>query len=227
MLKKYLFAFMAVALVLVGGIFLMWHKKTRQIPAQNQTNEEAALGTPLRVSESVDTADWQTYRNEEYGFTLQYPATWSAEEFYSAGYGMPVDCSKPQRSQECPYFGVAFSAMSDESARKQPVVFNTFSYKKDSDTKADEAEVEVPTWERRMPTGSTYWKSNSNFPMFGSCFTQAGIPHTRLKAADVGFYFSTFYNVPDDMSMDAAEEFCSQEIPDLIFDKIVESFKSI
>mgnify|MGYP000915304163 CR=1 FL=1 len=224
MQQRYLYVFIGIGIVLLGGVFLVWSKETRQIPAQNQINGEGSVGIP--IGEILDTPDWKTYQNKTLGFIVQYPATWSAEEFYSAGFGMPVDCHNLQRSKECPNFGVAFSPMSHGDSETGSVVFNTFSQRLNTSIKNDDFAIENPSWKKTTAVGNEYYKNNSYFPIYGSCLTQASIPRVSLKE-DVGFYFTTFYDVPVDMYIDAAEEFCSQEIPDLIFDAVVESFRPI
>lgn len=224
MQKRYLYALTGISVVFAGGAFVVWGKKTWHALPQNLTSKEEVVQTPK--AESLDISDWKIYQNKSLGFIVRYPATWSAEEFYSAGFGMPVDCHNLQRSKECPNFGVAFSPASHDDLETSSVVFNTFSQSLNTSIKNDDLAMENPSWQKTTDVGNEYFKNNSYFPLYASCWTQASIPHLSLKG-DVGFYFSTFHEVPGDMYMDAAEEFCSQEIPDRIFDAIVESFRTI
>lgn len=64
--------------MLVGGIFLVWSKRMQPEPPQNQTLTEEAVNTPK--VEHLDTSDWKTYRNEEFGFKFKYPTDWLLEE---------------------------------------------------------------------------------------------------------------------------------------------------
>lgn len=226
MQQRYLSALTGIGIVLVGGIFLVWSKKTQRVPPQSQTLALAEEAVKTPKVERLDTSDWKTYQNKTYGFIVRYPATWSAKEFYSAGYGMPIDCQKIQRSKECPNFGVVFSPMSHDNLKTSSVVLDTFSQKTNRSVKNDDRTEETASWKKMTDVGTEYFKNNSYFPLYGSCWTQANIPHVSLKGG-IGFYFSTFYEVPGDIYIDAAEKFCSQEIPDLIFDAIVESFRPI
>lgn len=51
----------------------------------NANENTNAVGTALELSEDItdteiDTSDWETYTNEEYGFSFKYPSEWEVKE---------------------------------------------------------------------------------------------------------------------------------------------------
>jgi len=57
---------LVVVLALLAGV-LVWQKGKKTIP------EQVVENTPVEQVEPLNTADWKTYRNEEYGFGFEYP----------------------------------------------------------------------------------------------------------------------------------------------------------
>lgn len=58
----------ALVILIVAGVLVYWQQpKNSENPSQ-----------PVNQSQAP-TSDWQTYRNEQYGFEMQYPADWNVE----------------------------------------------------------------------------------------------------------------------------------------------------
>jgi len=74
-----------IILALIGGGVFWYLKTQKQEPVNNNepvvNNEGEENGD---VGEEIDTSDWLTYRNEEYGFEVKYPSVWYIE---SPAYG--------------------------------------------------------------------------------------------------------------------------------------------
>lgn len=79
MSKKIIISIVAVIiLTLIGGGVWYWQKsETVNPPVTENENPK---------SETINTDDWQTYRNEEYGFEVKYPSTWLLNNTQSSIY---------------------------------------------------------------------------------------------------------------------------------------------
>jgi len=82
------------------GVTLRYQNTTETPPELQQINEEQTIREQV-MTEPIDTSDWQTYRNDEFGFEVKYPTTWQVEEFSDLhlSYGTVLDSSGPQKDR--------------------------------------------------------------------------------------------------------------------------------
>ena len=72
-------------LIILGGSF--WFVKNKKVENRNKevSQEEVVAqednqGQQETDIEKIDTSNWHTYRNEEFGFEFKYPVDWIVEE---------------------------------------------------------------------------------------------------------------------------------------------------
>jgi hypothetical protein len=82
-----------VVLVAVGGIWYWRKNQSSQNPVQI-TSSTGQTSQPNKASSTGDTAinDWKTYQNNQLGYTVKYPSTWSLSEKNDFAYfALPSD----------------------------------------------------------------------------------------------------------------------------------------
>ncbi len=71
--------FAVILAVVAGGVWYARKPAPETTPVAEPTTPEVVTPGDNESGE-VDTSDWKTYRNEEYGFELDYPNDWSVAE---------------------------------------------------------------------------------------------------------------------------------------------------
>ena len=83
-----------IVLALIGGGVVWYFKIQKQEPVNPPVTENnnpveerennELTGEVVSGGDEIDTSDWLTYRNEEYGFELKYPQGWEIDIYSEA-----------------------------------------------------------------------------------------------------------------------------------------------
>ena len=73
-MNKRLLILLLIMFLISGGIYWVW--QSRSVTAPSVTPEPVVVTEPNQSETSIDTSNWKTYRNEEYGFEVKYPKDW-------------------------------------------------------------------------------------------------------------------------------------------------------
>ncbi len=93
--KNILLLIVAVVVVAVFAFIVVSNKAPQQ--QQKQVN--------LNQGKEVDISDWQTYRNEEYGFEVKYPQNWYWEDYTEDFKHLTIGFYRPNNKRGWEYFG--------------------------------------------------------------------------------------------------------------------------
>jgi len=87
-------AIVITAAVVGGGAYYYLNNKAEEEKAELEDSETSATTTD-------ETADWQTYTNEEYGFSFKYPADWEiSKKTFSEQGGKILTLISPETAQK-------------------------------------------------------------------------------------------------------------------------------
>lgn len=229
--KILILATIFILAALVGGVLWVAKEKSERMALEKQNKERTAQmqnkqDEPKQLdnfgqNSDIDTSNWKMYRNEEYGFEVRYPEDAEVETFYSNGIGSPVDCKKTP--EKCLNFSIKIQNKKGENL----ITMETFSKELPIKNNTNEENSGSLTFHRggKTVSGNNYTKNNSYFPMFSSCFTVVSFPGVNLRKND-GFHFFKFYEIQGQVSLDDAKISCAKENKDVVFDEIIESFRT-
>jgi len=79
-----------IALLAIGGVFGVLQK--RQVSMKQPVMIDPVVETPVQNEPEnvIDTSDWKTYRNDEYGFEFKYPKDWKVEKRSGVNFDLSI-----------------------------------------------------------------------------------------------------------------------------------------
>jgi uncharacterized membrane protein YvbJ len=81
MLKKIIIiTSIIVAVIIIGVITVYINQRQKGEEVRKEPVAQPEESTIESIIEFIDTSDWRTYRNEEYGFEIRYPVNWSVHD---------------------------------------------------------------------------------------------------------------------------------------------------
>lgn len=79
--KKWAAIYTVIAIVIYGGLYYFYLGK--QNPYSSNYSSPTTAKTPTSVPTVDPTADWKTYNNSKYNYTVQYPDDWSVVDVHT------------------------------------------------------------------------------------------------------------------------------------------------
>ena len=117
MSKKIIISVVAVVILALIGGGAVWYFKQSNKPVNPPVTENDPGQNASTTTENVDTSNWLTYRNEEYGFEFRYPkdfianeskvATWVTIDLFSGNEKKFTISNKPQGVETANFFDIA------------------------------------------------------------------------------------------------------------------------
>ncbi len=118
-------ALVLITIVVIASAGLIWWEFNKQETEEDNVVINSQTNTTENVNSSVNTSDWLTYTNDEYGYSLNYPSTWFMEERVityennnvdQAYWYINITPENPSQSDIQTQFAITlFNALSDEA----------------------------------------------------------------------------------------------------------------
>ncbi|MBI4136194.1 MAG: hypothetical protein HY481_01420 [Candidatus Vogelbacteria bacterium] len=76
--------------VLAGGGYYVWKNQTNLPAPPAPSNSDNSFTTAPTPPTDLDTSNWKTYRDDQYGFSISYPKSWSVDKITEKESGIHI-----------------------------------------------------------------------------------------------------------------------------------------
>lgn len=178
MKKISIFIIILAVIAAAGGALYLSNKD-----ASNNNNEEEQNKKKNEEQINIDTGDWETYKNEEYGFSIKHPADWKINETTDHPTSVLFNIYRPSEEVGEPPYDHHVSGVAHVSVYPQGIPTEGI-FGKYVDTEVDFKEETVEVRDYVLSDGTPF-VTQANFSSFPSNWNESGFVFARAPISDL------------------------------------------